>query len=254
MQGVLIMQIAIIGYGKMGKTIERIAQHRGHIIGARIDAQLNNNHLALETLIEHIDVCIDFSHPDLVLDSVNLCARFKKPLVLGTTGWQDKIEYVKKITKESGSALLWSPNFSLGVNLFLRIVKEASILINPFKNYDAAGFEIHHNEKCDSPSGTAIAIANQILNNFERKKRALFESVNRKVENEELQFTSLRVGHAPGTHDVIFDSQNDTIKLTHTARNRDGFAEGAVIAAEWLKDKKGFYTLEDVIDALRSSS
>ena len=248
------MQIAIIGYGKMGKTIERIAQHRGHTIGVRIDAQLNTNHFALETLIEDIDVCIDFSHPDLVTDSVKLCARFKKPLIIGTTGWYDNLDTVQKITEESGNAVLWSPNFSIGVNLFLRIVKEASILINPFTNYDVAGLEIHHNEKCDSPSGTAIAIAKQIVHNFDRKKSVLFESVNRKVENDELQFTSLRIGHVPGTHEVMFDSQNDTIKLTHTARSRNGFAEGAVIAAEWIKDKKGFYSLEDVIDTLRSNS
>lgn len=244
------MKLALIGYGKMGKTIERVALHRGHKIIAKIDPSLNTNHAALEALIEEVDVCIDFSHPSAVVTSVEICAHYKKPLVIGTTGWEDKKEIVEQIAKSSDLAVLWAPNFSLGVNLFLRVIKEASKLLAPFENFDVAGLEIHHNQKGDSPSGTAIAITNEILKNFKRKNRTTFETVNRKIEKDELQFTSLRLGSVPGTHEVLFDSPNETITLSHIARTRDGFAEGAVLAAEWIKDKKGIYTLEDVIDAI----
>jgi 4-hydroxy-tetrahydrodipicolinate reductase len=244
------MKLALIGYGKMGKAIERIALHRGHSVVAKIDPSLNTQHAALETLISQIDACIDFSHPDSVLDSVKICAKFGKPLVIGTTGWEDKKDKVEAIAKDSSLPLLFAPNFSLGVNLFLKIIKEASRLFSNFQNYDVAGLEIHHNQKGDSPSGTAIAITHEILTNFKRKQKPLYDTVNRKIEKDELQFTSLRLGHVPGTHEVFFDSLNDTITLTHTARTRDGFAEGAVIATEWLIGKKGIYTLENIIDQL----
>lgn len=245
------MKLALIGYGKMGKTVERIAQGRGHSVIAKIDPLIGSSNTAAQTLLQEVDVCIDFSDPKALKSHIDLCALSKKPLVIGTTGWYASLDQIKAQVEKAGIGVLYSPNFSLGVNLFLQIIKEASKLFEPFESYDVAGFEMHHNQKQDSPSGTAQAIASEILKNFRRKKKALFECVNRKVEAEELQLTTLRVGHVPGFHEVIFDSPHDSITLTHEARNRDGFAEGSLIAAEWLRGKVGFFSMDDLLKTFR---
>lgn len=230
------MKIALLGYGKMGKAVEKAAARRNHSI-----CQKNG---------EDCDLFIDFSHASVILDHIDLCIAAKKPLVIGTTGWYEHLEQVKQKVASSGIGVLYSANFSLGVNLFARVVQEASKLLHPFENYDVAGFELHHNQKSDTPSGTAQVLAEKILQHFPRKKRTLYTCENRKIEKEELQFTSLRLGGQVGTHSVIFDSEQDSITLTHTAKNRDGFAEGAVIGAEWLLGKKGFYSIDDLLDDL----
>lgn len=226
------MKIALIGYGKMGKEVEKSALARGHIITERAEA----------------DLWIDFAHKEGILSRINEALLQKKPFVIGTTGWHDLLAEAQKRTLEADGTLMVSANFSLGVNLFLSVVKEASRLLYPFDSYDVAGFELHHNQKADSPSGTAKMMAEALLSRFPTKKRALFDCPNRPIAKDELQISSLRVGHLPGTHSVIFDSPADTITLTHEARSRAGFALGAIIAAEWVQGKTGFFTMQDLME------
>ncbi len=205
------MKIALIGYGRMGKEIERSALLRGHTLTSKEEAA----------------VWIDFSNPVGILERINEALTSQKPFVIGTTGWDEKKEEAKKLTLIKEGSIFFAPNFSLGVNLFLKIIQEAYKLLAPLHLYDVAGHEIHHNQKMDSPSGTA-----KLLSTIIGK-----------------EFSSTRVGHVPGTHSIIFDSPFDTITLTHEARSREGFALGAVIAAEWLIGKKGFFTMENLMEA-----
>lgn len=228
--GKVKLKIALIGYGKMGKAVEASAIARHHEI---VDPQL-------------ADCLIDFTAPQAVIDNMRKYAPLKKNIVMGTTGWYDKLPEIESIVKEEKIGFLYSPNFSLGVNLFLKIVEEAAKYVQDHPEYDIGAMEIHHTEKKDSPSGTAKAIAQKLLKNLTRKKRVVYDKVDRVIHPDELHFSSLRVGHEPGTHSVFFDSTADRISLTHQAKGREGFALGAVIAAEWLQGKKGIFTMEDL--------
>lgn len=226
------MKIALIGYGKMGRLIAQLAPHRGHEIIAIVsrstkdtDSQLNHLHEA--------DILIDFSHPEAVLNHLHQSIALKKPLVIGTTGWDNQLALVKELVASSSIGCLYAPNFSIGVHLFKKIVSYATQLIAPFAEYDLSGIEYHHKQKLDAPSGTAKALSSTIMEHLPHLK--------------DFQFSSVRCGHIPGTHTLHLDSPVDTITLTHQARNREGFAHGALTAAEWLKNKKGFFTLDDLI-------
>ena len=237
------MKIALIGHGKMGKLIEVIALSKKHEIVATATSKQDH----LQHLIEPADVCIDFSIPSIALKTVETCAKMKKNLVMGTTGWYEHLPFVQKTVTEAGIGFLYAPNFSVGVNLFLKIVQEAAKLVENFPEYDIGMIEKHHNQKKDSPSGTALAIANALLAQITRKNSLVSDRLDRQVEPAELHIATLRCGQIPGSHTVLFDSPADTITLTHEARSRDGFASGAVFAAEWLEGKKGFYTLQDTL-------
>lgn len=240
------MKIVLLGYGKMGRLIEEIALQKEHCVVAKVHP---SGPLATikDTILQQADICIDFSNPESALENIRTIAKMKKNLVMGTTGWYEHLEEAKNIVKQSGIGFLYSPNFSIGVHLFKNIVEKAAILLNHFDDYDVCGFEIHHNEKVDAPSGTAKSLVHSLLDKIERKTHPVYHLDNRPIASHELQFSSLRCGSAPGTHTVIFDSPADTITLSHQARNRDGFARGAVAAAEWLEGKKGFFTLDDMI-------
>lgn len=240
-----VMKIALIGYGKMGQQVERVAQQRGHSIVSKIAPKATFPKITEESLRE-AQICIDFTHPECILEHIRDVARLGKSIVVGTTGWYDHIGTVKKIVKDHNIGLIYAPNFSIGINLFLRIVSEASALINAFDDYDVGVIEAHHNQKADSPSGTSLAVANRILNKISRKKTIVHNLPHASLPPEALHVGSLRCGSVPGTHSVIYDSAQDSITVTHEARNREGFALGAVVAAEWLSDKKGFYTMEDL--------
>jgi 4-hydroxy-tetrahydrodipicolinate reductase len=243
------MNIAIIGYGQMGEIIERISFARNHTVIATIDPlNANARYKSIDdSSLSEADICIDFTHPDTVLANVQAMINAKKSIVLGTTGWQDHYNEIRQLVEESNIGFIHAANFSPGMNIFYHIVKESSKLIDRFENYDVSGLELHHNKKADSPSGTAKKIAEIILNNIRRKEKTVFDIVDRKIKPDELHFASVRSGSIPGTHTIIFDSAADTIELTHTARNREGFALGAVIAAEWLQGKKGFFTIDDMM-------
>jgi len=243
------MKIALIGYGKMGKEIHKIASKQ-NIEVIIIDPKspfADFKNINQESL-KDIDVAIDYSTPDSVIKNIELISKHKVNLVVGTTGWYDKIDLVKELTKDIG--FIYSSNFSIGVNIFFEIIKESSKIINKFTNYDIAGLEIHHNEKQDSPSGTASTIADILIKNIERKKTSNYNKINQKIDQTDLHFASLRNGLVPGVHKVYFDSQEDSITLEHSARSRAGFAEGSVKSAIWIKDKKGFFDINDLINSI----
>jgi 4-hydroxy-tetrahydrodipicolinate reductase len=224
------MKIALLGYGKMGRLIEELAVAQGHQIVCRA----GRDFIHWEEIL-CADVCIDFSHAEGVIEHLRQCGLRGKNLVIGTTGWEAHLEEARSLAADHGIGVLYAPNFSLGVHLFLKMVSYAAALMNPFAEYAVAGIEWHHAAKRDAPSGTALEMA-----------RCLKKSIDR---IDEVNLTSVRLGSIPGTHVVIFDSFCDTISISHEARNREGFAKGAVSAARWLIGKQGYYTLEDFIHA-----
>ncbi len=245
------MNIAIIGYGKMGKEIEKVAGERKLKILKIIDEDENFNGLAInKQSLKNVDVCIEFTTPAAVWANIEAAAEAGKNIVVGTTGWYNKIDDVKNLVKKSKIGLLYSPNFSLGVNLFYQILNTASYLLNKFDNYDVMVSEIHHKNKFDSPSGTAMALGQIILQNVKRKTEMFNETSHSQIKPQQLHITSSRVGSVIGNHSVLFDSEADYIELIHNAKNRTGFALGAVIAAEWIKGKKGLFTMKDVMSSL----
>ena len=254
------MKIAIIGYGKMGKMVEQVALSLGHEITAIVDPALeavlpaSSSNIKICPSIEQAnfdsaDAAIEFSRPDTAAANIIALAKRKIPTVTGTTNWYDKMNDVKKEIETAGSALFWASNFSIGVNLFYRISWYASELINNFAEYDIGGFEAHHNKKLDSPSGTAKTLAEGVVSRIDRKKKIVWETLDRKPAGDELHYPSLRMGSVPGTHSLFFDSPADTIEITHTARSREGFASGAVQAAKWLTAEKrqGVFTLDEML-------
>jgi len=248
------MKIAIIGYGKMGKMIEQVAHAQGHAIAAIVDPLAEHAGIPVsknidEVNLNSVDAAIEFSQPASAVSNITALAKKKIPTVTGTTGWHERMNEVEKEIKKSGSSLLWASNFSIGVNLFYCIAWYASELVNNFDEYDVGGFEAHHNKKLDSPSGTAKILVEGVLSRIERKKKIIWETMNRKPEADELHFPSLRMGSVPGTHSLFFDSSADTIEISHTARSREGFASGAVRAAQWLAAKKrhGIFTIDEML-------
>jgi len=224
------IKIALIGYGNMGQGVERAAQAKGHQIMARFSRRLGMPKERPQDLAQ-ADLAIDFSHSALVLDHLKLCLSLNKPLVIGTTGWENEMATAQALVCEAQGSCLCAPNFSIGMFLFQRIVAYAASLIAPFEAYDLCGVEYHHQEKLDAPSGTAKALTRQIIDHLPRWPH--------------FAFSSIRCGHIPGTHTLHFDSAADTLTLTHQARHREGFAQGALMAAEWLLSRKGFFTLDD---------
>jgi 4-hydroxy-tetrahydrodipicolinate reductase len=246
------MKIALLGYGKMGKIIEGIALSRQHEIVLKID-KANQHDLTVENL-QKADVAIEFSTPGTVLDNISTCFSAGVPVVVGTTGWHNMMASVKANCEESGNTLLYATNFSVGVNIFFHVNKILAKLMNNYPYYEVQVEEIHHTQKLDSPSGTAITIAEGILDNLESKKEWVNLLTNaptaedNTVTADQLLIESHRIESVPGTHTVIYDSEVDSIEFKHTAHNRNGFALGAVLAAEWVQDKKGFYSVEDMFN------
>jgi 4-hydroxy-tetrahydrodipicolinate reductase len=246
------MKIALLGYGKMGKIIEKIAHDRKHEIVLKIGTA-NLNELTTENL-QKADVAIEFSTPNTVLSNIEACFKAGIPVVVGTTGWHHEMAQIKERCSYSNNALIHATNFSVGVNIFFHVNKLLAKLMNNYPYYDVQVEEIHHTQKLDSPSGTAITIAEGIIDNLESKKGWVNilttddAADDSNVPADQLLIESLRIESVPGTHTVIYDSEVDTIEFKHTAHNRSGFALGAVLAAEWLQDKKGFYTVQDMFD------
>ncbi len=243
------MRVALIGYGKMGKEVERVASTMGIEIASIIDLnppKRNNTYQEInKESLKNADVAIDFTAPNAAIENIKKVAAQKKNMVMATTGWNDQLEEARSIVKKSGIGFMYSSNFSIGVNVYFRIIEEAAKLFNMVKSYDVYGYELHHNQKADSPSGTAKTIGEILLKNIDRKKKALYEKAERRINADELHIASIRAGSIPGTHVVGFDSEADNIELKHTARNRSGFAAGSLMAAEWIKGRKGFYTMND---------
>ncbi len=236
------MKIALIGYGKMGKAIEEIAVNRGHEIVLKIDeynlSDFNKKNIA------RADVAIEFTGPHSAYDNVKKALEFDVPLVCGSTGWLEKLGEIEKLCTERKGSFIYASNFSVGVNIFFEVNKRLATLMAPQKDYEVQVTEIHHTQKKDAPSGTAITIAEQILDNLKRKK----SWVNHISDNVgELEIISERIDPAPGIHKVKYSSAVDDIEIIHTAHSRQGFALGAVLAAEFIKDKTGIFGMKDVL-------
>jgi 4-hydroxy-tetrahydrodipicolinate reductase len=219
------MRLAIVGYGKMGRLIDQLAPEYGFSVTARVD-------IGREESLDGADVAVEFSVPSSVVGNVAKVAALRIPMVVGTTGWAEHLADVKSIVAKNDSALVWSPNFSIGVNVFTRLAAEAARLLKNEKEFGAWAWEIHHITKKDAPSGTLIQLVEQM-------KAAGFE--------RPINISSNRAGAHPGTHEIGFDSAADTITLRHTARSREGFARGALKAAQWIIGRKGFFEFSDVL-------
>jgi 4-hydroxy-tetrahydrodipicolinate reductase len=238
------MNIGLIGYGKMGKAIEEIALQRGHRIVFRVNSSLPIDKVDLNTA----DVLIEFTNPEMVLSHIHAAIDANVPIVVGSTGWNSKLDEVTELVTAQNASLLYASNFSIGVNLFFEINKKLARLMGDFSEYQCSLEEIHHTQKLDSPSGTAISIANDILeNNDSYMSWVCGENTPPHVNSNQLSLTAYREENVPGTHLVSYKSEIDTIEIKHVAHNRKGFASGAVIAAEWLLHQKGVYTMSDVL-------
>lgn len=235
-------KIAIVGYGKMGKAIEKIALERGNEVPVIIDAD-NINDLQTTTL-EKVDVAIEFTRPESAYPNIVTLLKNKVPVVCGTTGWIDKKEEVETLTKDNESAFFYASNYSVGVNLFFHLNKRLAELMNPFKEYDVEMEEIHHIHKLDAPSGTAITLAEGVFEGFDNKKSW---ELDQSTSPEKLNIRHKREGEVPGTHIIEYNSEVDSIEIKHTAHSRQGFALGAVLAAEFLAGKKGLYGMNDLL-------
>ena len=253
------MNIALIGYGQMGKMVEQAAIAKGHKITAIVDPYAADAQTAIKISksikdvdFSSIDVAIEFTQPDTAVANILALVERKIPIVVGTTDWHVHLNKIIVAIDRAGSSMIWASNFSIGVNMFYRIVCYAAELANTFPEYDVGGFEIHHNKKMDSPSGTAKILAEGVLSRISRKKRIVWETMNKKPEPYEFHFPSMRMGSVPGTHSLFFDSPADTIEITHRARTREGFASGAVMAAQWLisEERQGVFTIEDMMNDL----
>lgn len=232
------MKIALLGYGKMGKAIEKVALQRGHnvVIKADIDTVYD---------IKKANVAIDFSIPSAAYKNIMNCIDNDIPVISGTTGWLQDYEKVVKACKDKKGAFIYASNFSLGVNIFFELNKTLAKLMNQLKQYKVSIEEIHHTQKLDAPSGTAITLAEGIIENSDFKDWNLKEEINDELE---LPIEAKRIKNVPGTHTVTYDSDVDSINIKHTAHSRQGFALGAVIAAEWLQSKTGVFTMNDVLN------
>jgi 4-hydroxy-tetrahydrodipicolinate reductase len=234
------MKIALMGYGKMGREIEAAARAQGDTIAEVFDV----DRLPSAVALRDVDVCIEFSTPQTAVENIRVALEARKDIVVGTTGWYDRLPEIRSEVKESG--LIYSSNFSLGVNIYFRIVAAAAELMQNAADYDPFIHEVHHRQKTDSPSGTALRLAEILMKRIERKKEIAKDRIEGKIPPHALHVSSTRAGVIAGTHTVFFDSEADSIELTHVAKGRSGFALGALRAAHWIHGKKGVYTMDDV--------
>ena len=231
------MKIALLGYGRMGKAIEKIAKNRGHEIVARIDKD------QIEGTLEYANVAINFSIPDAAVNNIFSALSIAIPVVCGTTGWLENFKKVTDFTVKNKTAFLYASNFSIGVNLFFKLNEQLVKMMNNQSDYKVSIEEIHHIHKLDAPSGTAITLAEGIIENSESSDWSLSAD-----KSDEIQINAIREGEVPGTHTITYESSIDAISIKHEAHNRDGFALGAVVAAEWIVGKKGIFKMSDVLN------
>jgi 4-hydroxy-tetrahydrodipicolinate reductase len=226
--------LALLGYGKMGKVLAQLAPQRGFEVRLLMDIDVNAQSRGItRDKFKGIDVCVDFTTPEAVVENVHRVAALGVNLVVGTTGWQKHLAEVRKVVEQAGVGMVYAANFSIGVNLFYRLARAAAEIFAPFPMYDPFLAEAHHKMKKDAPSGTALELARQIQPYF---------------ADRDIPVASMRAGYIPGTHELGFDSEADSVILQHIARGRQGFAEGALYAARWVVGKKGFYSFAEVLE------
>lgn len=232
------MKVALLGYGKMGKVIEKILLERGHEIVLR-----KSSSNSFEGLLQ-ADVAIDFSIPETAIENISKCLHINIPIISGTTGWLAQYPEMVQLCESKNGTFMYSSNFSLGVNLFIELNEKLAKMMSKFNQYEVEIEEIHHTQKLDAPSGTAISLANGIIKNSKYANWTL----NQNATESEIFIDAQRIDNIPGTHSVIYDSLVDSIEITHTAHSREGFAKGAALAAEWIQGKKGVFSMKDVLD------
>ena len=232
------MKIALLGYGRMGKEIEKIAISRGHSIVIKKDIHTTNCDISLA------DIAIDFSIPSAAFDNISNCLNNNVPVISGTTGWLEKYNEIVSLCKKKNGAFIYASNFSLGVNIFFELNNQLAKMMNALEDYHISIEEIHHTKKLDAPSGTAITLAEGIIKNSSKQSWELDGEASKEV----IPISAKRIPDVPGTHTVSYNSEVDTIAIKHTAHSRKGFALGAVIAAEWLLHKKGVFSMKDVLN------
>ena len=236
------MKIAIIGYGTMGKTIETLALEGGHEVLVKIGR--NNLHDFRKETLQQVDVAIEFSNPDSAFSNLSSCIEWGIPVVSGTTGWLDQYDRLKDLCEQKKGAFLYASNFSIGVNIFFAINRQLADMMNVHQQYNVGMEEIHHTQKLDAPSGTAISLAQDILSKVDRKT----SWINKPQEaSTDLSIISKRIENVPGTHHIVYESAIDTIEIKHTAHSRKGFAAGALLAAEWIIGKQGSFSMKDLL-------
>ena len=233
------MKIALLGYGRMGKEIEKIALQRGHEIVLKIEEKQDYD-------IATADVAIDFSIPSAAFENITNCFKNGVPVISGTTGWLDRYQEAVDICNENGGSFIYASNFSLGVNIFFELNRQLAKMMRAWQDYKINNEEIHHTKKLDAPSGTAITLAEGIIDYTPKDAWELDE--NQEIKENAIPITAKRIPEVPGTHSIGYDSEIDSIEIKHTAHNRKGFALGAVVAAEWIVGKTGVYTMKDVLN------
>ncbi len=249
------MKLALLGYGRMGHEVERVAPARGHQVVVRLDIDDNGHGAGItRESFAGVDTAIDFSQPRAVLDNVDRATQIGIPMVIGTTGWGEQLDDVRRMVEQRGAALVYGANFSVGANLFFRLAEHAARLFDAFDEYDPYVLEHHHRDKIDAPSGTALRVAELVVNASRRKSRLQTGNPAGAIDPDALHVASLRAGGAFGEHRVGFDSSADAVQLVHSARGREGFARGALLAAEWIHDKVGFFEFGTVLDEITGSA
>ncbi len=236
------MKIALVGYGKMGQAIEKIALSRGHQISFKIT--IDNKAQINEITPANTDAAIEFSMPESAVSNISTLLNNKVPVVCGTTGWLDKLPEIETLTQKNDTAFFYASNFSVGVNIFFKLNKMLANIMNNYGDYDVEMEEIHHIHKLDAPSGTAITLAEGVLENIEKKSQWKLDEA---PADQDLKIVAKRIEEVPGTHVVEYKSEIDSIEIKHTAHNRKGFASGALISAEWVADKKGVFGMDDML-------
>lgn len=252
-----MIKIALVGFGKMGQTIKKLADAKKNKfeVVAIVDPMCDKKEVCgvpvskvlTKPALNGAEVCIDYTHPSVIMKNIKTYADMEVNVVVGTTGWYDRMSEVEELVERSGIGLMWSGNFSIGVNAFFKMVESAAKIMNKLDDYDALALEYHHNQKADSPSGTAEMMGKILIDNLDKKEKLVYEKLDRKIEDNELHLASVRGGNIPGIHEVSFDSVQDTITLKHSARNREGFASGSLLAAEFLADKTGLFHIDDLM-------
>lgn len=233
------MKIALLGYGRMGKEIEKLALQRGHEIVLKIEEKQAYD-------ITIADVAIDFSIPNAAFDNISNCLKHRVPVISGTTGWLDRYDEAVQLCEQNNGGFIYASNFSLGVNIFFELNKQLAKMMQQWSDYKISVEEIHHTKKLDAPSGTAITLAEGIIEYTNKTEWEL--STDKKASKNSIPIEAKRIPEVPGTHTINYHSDIDTIEIKHTAHNRKGFALGAIIAAEWIVDKTGVYTMKDVLN------
>lgn len=243
------MRLALLGRGRMGREVAAAAEQRGHEIVVRLDGDSNAGGAGITTAsFSGVDAAVDFSRPTAVPDNVDAATGLGVPLVIGTTGWADRLEAMRSLVIERHGAAVYGANFSIGANLFIRLAEHAARLFDPFDDYDPYVFEHHHRDKADAPSGTALRVAELVSAASSRKSTLQTGNPAGAIDRRSLHVSSLRAGSAFGEHRVGFDGSADALQLIHTARGRRGFANGALLAAQWIVGKRGFFEFSEVLD------